>query len=114
MDSADRRLHEVPYSLVVDGHIESGIIDALYFGGQESWRLVEFKTDDLRNENELREGVEKYIPQMRRYARAMESLLGQEPRAMLCFLGYKGGIRIMHTNPQGGSGQPLDCSLGEV
>ncbi|MGA9348020.1 MAG: UvrD-helicase domain-containing protein [Anaerolineae bacterium] len=114
MDSADRRLHEVPYSLVVDGHIESGIIDALYFGGQESWRLVEFKTDDLRDENELREGVEKYIPQMRRYARAMESLLGQEPRAMLCFLGYKGGVRIVHTNPQGGSGQPLDYSLGEV
>jgi len=114
MDGADRRLHEVPYSLVVDGHIESGIIDALYSGGQESWRLVEFKTDDLRDENELREGVEKYIPQMRRYARAMESLLGQEPRAMLCFLGYKGGVRIVHTNPQGGSGQPLDYSLGEV
>lgn len=114
MDNADRRLHEVPYSIIIDGHIESGIIDALYSGGQESWRLVEFKTDDLRDENELREGVEKYIPQIRQYARAMESLLGQEPRANLCFLDYKGGVRIEHCNPQGGSGQPLDHSLGEV
>ena len=45
MSGADRRLHEVPYSLIADnGHVESGIVDALY---QRTgiWTVVEFKTD---------------------------------------------------------------------
>jgi ATP-dependent helicase/nuclease subunit A len=95
MAQADRRFHEVPYSLVVDGRVESGVIDALYrHGGQ--WTLVEFKTDEVRGEKEMEELLsrEDYLPQIRRYVLAVEKMLGERPRALLCFLNYRGGIHI--------------------
>lgn len=42
--AAERRLHEVPYSYVVDGRVESGSIDAVYRHGGR-WTVVDFKTE---------------------------------------------------------------------
>ena len=90
-----RRLSEIPYSLLVDGRVESGIIDALYQCGAE-WTLVEFKTDDVRDQADLTRllAEEDYLAQAGRYLAAAERLLGQRPRFALCMLNYAGGVRV--------------------
>ena len=74
--AADRRLHEVPYSHVLDGRVESGIIDALYLK-DGVWTIVEFKTDQVRNEAELERllAAEDYLAQAQRYTAAAGNLL---------------------------------------
>jgi len=93
MDQADRRLHEVPYSLVVDGQVESGVMDALYLR-EGVWTLVEFKTDEVRNEADLERllAAEDYVPQVQRYIAAAEQMLRQPVRAVLCLLNCRGGV----------------------
>ena len=95
MDSADRRLHEVPYSLVVEGQVESGIIDAL-FERAGAWTLVEFKTDRVRDREELDRVLaeEGYLAQAERYVAAAKALLGQEPEIVLCFLNLAGTVSL--------------------
>ena len=98
MNSA-RRLHEVPYSIEVDGKVDTGKIDALYQGDDGQWTLVEFKTDELASQSALErflEGEEykKHKKQIRRYATAVERLLGQRPRGLLCFLNRWDGVRV--------------------
>jgi ATP-dependent helicase/nuclease subunit A len=89
MESADRRLHEVPYSLPLDGGVESGIIDALYLQ-EGQWTIVEFKTDRVTDDVEFDQllSEEDYLAQARRYVAAVESLLGEHPRCLLCMLNY--------------------------
>jgi ATP-dependent exoDNAse (exonuclease V) beta subunit len=93
MDGADRRLHEVPYSLVVDGCIESGVMDALFLR-EGRWTIVEFKTDAVRDQTafEALLAEEDYLTQARRYLSAAERLLGQRPRFILCMLNYAGEV----------------------
>ncbi|MFH1928026.1 MAG: UvrD-helicase domain-containing protein [Chloroflexota bacterium] len=95
MDSA-RRLHEVPYSIEVEGKVDAGIIDALYQGDDGQWKLVEFKTDRISNEAALQRHLtsEEYEEQTLRYAKAVERLLGQRPRILLCFLNCWDGVRV--------------------
>ncbi|MBL7183284.1 MAG: hypothetical protein ISS50_02415, partial [Anaerolineae bacterium] len=95
MDAADQRLHEVPYSLVVDGRVESGIIDALYLR-EGVWTIVEFKTDEVRDEADFERLLadEDYLVQAQRYIAAAERLLGQRPRFSLCMLNYAGGVHL--------------------
>ena len=95
MEGADRRLAEVPYSRVVDGCVESGIIDALYLRGK-IWTIVEFKTDRVENKAEFKELLERedYLAQAQRYVAAVEQLLGQRPRSFLCMLNYGGAARL--------------------
>jgi hypothetical protein len=94
--AAGRRLHEVPYSLTVDGQVESGMIDALVERDGE-WTLVEFKTDDVRDRDEFERVVAEngYREQVRRYARACERMLGTRPRCLLVMLDYGGGVRAV-------------------
>ena len=101
MAGAERRLHEVPYSLVTDdGPIESGIIDALYLrdGGATNgaWTIVEFKTDHVRDVAALERLLAEadYLAQTERYVTAVEQLLGHQPTAILCLLDYAGGVHI--------------------
>ena len=96
MSGADRRLHEVPYSLIADnGHVESGIVDALYRRAG-SWTVVEFKTDEIRSEAKLQELLAEtdYLSQAERYATAVERLLGSRPAVVLCFLDYAGEVHV--------------------
>ena len=97
MEGAERRLHEVPYSRVVDGRVENGIIDALYLR-DGSWTIVEFKTDEVGDQANLDRllAEEKYLDQAQRYATAVEELLTQRPRSVLCLLNYAGGVRLLH------------------
>ena len=95
MDAADWLLHEVPYSLVVDGRVESGIMDALYLR-EGIWTIVEFKTDEVRNEADFERllAEEDYLAQAQRYIAAAERLLGQRPRFSLCMLNYGRGVHL--------------------
>jgi ATP-dependent exoDNAse (exonuclease V) beta subunit len=96
MDRAERRLHEVPYTLPVDDSFENGIIDALYLCGGE-WTLAEFKTDLVRNQAEFARVLTTtdYVAQTGRYVKAAELLLGQRPRALLCMLDYGGAVEVV-------------------
>jgi ATP-dependent exoDNAse (exonuclease V) beta subunit len=95
MDTADQRLHEVPYSLMANGRIESGIIDALYQQA-ETWTIVEFKTDRVKNQAELQRllAEDGYVAQAQRYITAAERLLGQQPQCILCMLNYGGTVYL--------------------
>lgn len=95
MSGADCRLHEVPYGLVAEnGHVESGIVDALY-RRDGRWTVVEFKTDEIRDEAKLQALLAEtdYVVQAERYARAVDRLLGSRPAIILCFLDYAGGVQ---------------------
>jgi ATP-dependent exoDNAse (exonuclease V) beta subunit len=96
MDSADRRFHEIPYSLQHDNQMESGIIDALFLRGG-SWTIVEFKTDRVRGDAELKLLLQRedYREQGRRYAAAVEQLLEARPRFILCMLDFAGAVRLL-------------------
>ena len=95
MDRADRRLHEVPYSLEVDGQVESGIIDALYLR-EGTWTIVEFKTDRVKDEADFERLLKEkdYVTQAQRYVAAIEHLLGQRTRCILCMLNWTGGTHL--------------------
>ena len=94
-DTADRRLHEVPYSYLVDGRVESGIMDALICRAGR-WTLVEFKTDDVRSEDALLALLagQDYLEQAEHYAVACWALLGQRPRVVLCLRNFQGTVRL--------------------
>ncbi len=96
MDGAERRQHEVPYSRIVEGRVENGIIDALY-QRDGSWTIVEFKTDELRDQEALERLLDKedYLAQAQRYVAAVEELLGDRPRFILCMLNYARGVRLL-------------------
>jgi len=104
MAAADRRLHEVPYSLLVDGHFDSGIIDAMYLRGDSGspvyshggWTIVEFKTDRVDSQAELDAllAEQDYLPQACRYVAAAEHLLGQRPQCILCLLNCAGTVHL--------------------
>jgi ATP-dependent exoDNAse (exonuclease V) beta subunit len=95
MDGADRRLHEVPYSIVVDGRVERGIVDALY-RSEGVWALVEFKTDRVRDQADLERllAEQDYVGQARRYGSAAERLVGQRPSVVLCMLNCGGAVYL--------------------
>jgi ATP-dependent helicase/nuclease subunit A len=78
------RIHEVPYALRDD----TGVIDLLYRRSNGAWTIVDFKTDEVRSIEEMRETIEreKYAEQVRRYIDAITIQIGQRPRGRLVFL----------------------------
>jgi ATP-dependent helicase/nuclease subunit A len=94
--SADRCLTEVPYDYVDKyGHVEHRRIDALYLRNGV-WTIVDYKTDEIGSEENLQNFVaeKKYGRQLGRYSEAVTKLLGQRPRAFLCFLDYGGDVYL--------------------
>lgn len=96
MRQADDRLREVPYSLDADGHVDVGIIDALYRQGQR-WTIVEFKTDRVDCAAEAERVAEDagYRRQVQRYMRAAARLLHTAPRALICWLDCEGKVQVL-------------------
>ncbi len=94
ISSAEVRRHEIPYTRpAASGHSESGRIDLLYrrAGG---WHLIDFKTDELRDSEALAEAVKEYAPKILCYSRSVQALIGSMPEARLCFLDYRGRVRL--------------------
>jgi ATP-dependent exoDNAse (exonuclease V) beta subunit len=102
LTTAEQRLHEVPYSLEREGRVDSGKIDLLY-RRDGVWTIVEFKTDEVRNQADFERLQRKRdtIPQARRYAAAAEELLGRRPRCLLCMLDYGRSARVYSVPPAG-------------
>jgi ATP-dependent helicase/nuclease subunit A len=93
--AAAERYHEVPYALPRG---DQGVIDLLY-RTDAGWTVVDFKTDELRSEAEMRDVIsrEGYDVQLRRYADAVIAQLGQRPRALLVFLRVAGEMRVVES-----------------
>ena len=97
MNSAERRLAEVPYMLTQNGQTDHGIIDVLYLRDGK-WTVVDYKTDDISSEAVLAQVLDEkdYRDQLRRYAVAVERLVGTRPRLLLCFLQVGQQIWLEH------------------
>lgn len=96
MQLAERRLNELPYSLVDDdGLIQQGIIDALFLK-DGSWTVVEYKTDRVRDAAAVAQLLidKDYLDQLKGYAKAVEQLIGGKPRSILVFLNFTDGIQL--------------------
>ena len=80
----DGAYFELPFSWDWEGAPVHGTIDLAYqdAGG---WRVLDFKTDDLRGRS-LAEASEPYLPQLALYAAALERATSQRPVASLLFL----------------------------
>ena len=80
----DTRAHfELPFSWDWDGVPVHGTIDLAYEAGG-AWRVVDFKTDDVRGD--VADTAAPYLPQLALYASALERATGQRPEASLLFL----------------------------
>lgn len=93
--SAEKRLHELPYSYQQDGNIETGYIDLLYERSGR-WTLVDFKTDRVRHAADLQKLLREndYIEQVGRYGTAVSQLLGVMPQRTLCFLNVENTVEL--------------------
>ncbi len=95
-DGADRRIHEVPYSLPRDGGpLEGRINDALHLRNSV-WTIVEFETDIVRDDAGFREPLAKEdcLVQARRHVTAVERLLGHRSRCILCLPNYGAAVPL--------------------
>lgn len=94
IESAGEVYHEVPYSRMAGGRAETGHIDLL-FRDDVGWQIVDFKTDAIYSDAHRAELVAQYAGQMRRYADAIEALLGQKARVRICFLDDMGKVGVV-------------------
>jgi ATP-dependent exoDNAse (exonuclease V) beta subunit len=70
------------------------VIDLIYrVNGQ--WKLIDFKADELRNEEVLEAAINRYRPQIRRYITASSQLMGVNVEGALCFLDFMGEIKTV-------------------
>ncbi len=95
LDQVERH-HEVPYAIEVGGVSKSGIVDLLC-RSDNGWTLVEFKTDKLRPEADLKAHIreKRYDRQVEEYVAATTALLGARPRALLVFLNVGGRVKVV-------------------
>ncbi len=96
LDAAERH-HELPYSVgLAAGAAHSGIIDLLC-RADGRWIVVEFKTDELRQSDDLEAHIaeKKYAQQVARYVEAVHGLLGEHPRAWLVFLNVGRQVHVI-------------------
>jgi ATP-dependent helicase/nuclease subunit A len=75
---ARRRMTEVPFVAELHGRRVHGAMDLLYQIREGDWHLLEWKTESYRPNEHRR--------QLAVYALAAERILGQRPRAALCYL----------------------------
>ena len=75
---------EMPFSWDWDGVPVHGTIDLVYRNGS-SWRVVDFKTDDVRG-RPVEDAAAPYLSQLALYREALKRATGQTPEASLVFL----------------------------
>jgi ATP-dependent helicase/nuclease subunit A len=75
---------ELPFAWDWDGVPLHGTIDLAY-KTDDGWRVVDFKTDQLRGRT-LDEAAAPYLPQLALYSAALEKAVGSRPEAGLLFL----------------------------
>jgi ATP-dependent exoDNAse (exonuclease V) beta subunit len=97
MSEAEILKHEIPYSIIgQDEVLQTGSIDAIFKEG-DRWILVEFKTDEIRDQKRF-DWVwkrEDYQEQVTKYLQASEQILGERPEPILCFLNYEKRVHMV-------------------
>ncbi|MBN1536888.1 MAG: UvrD-helicase domain-containing protein [Anaerolineales bacterium] len=85
IQNAQRRYHEMPFTLSSGAGILHGIFDLLYQDKTEAWHLLDWKTE-WTPRSEIEENAQNHLTQMAAYARAVNHNLGVMPSVCLCFL----------------------------
>ncbi|MBN1266947.1 MAG: UvrD-helicase domain-containing protein [Anaerolineales bacterium] len=95
INGADERYFEVPYTLPgIDSRgTDTGRIDMLY-KKEDRWIVVDYKTENLKSEEDIQKAVQEYSAQMERYRRAVRLLLNAEPAVQICFLDAMESIHV--------------------
>jgi ATP-dependent exoDNAse (exonuclease V) beta subunit len=96
-DGAMERYSELPYTYMAGSKMENRVIDLLY-RDEKGWRIIDFKTDPIRNTTYKNDLLKKYIPQLRSYKVAVKTLIGVYPVAQICFLDDHGEIGLVEVN----------------
>ena len=97
---AEVRYHELPFSCIVRDPLTgqerqmNRIIDLL-MKVNGTWKIYEFKTDDINTMDELSEAVEKHRKQLRSYVRSVRDLLHIESEGWFCFFDCIGEVRTL-------------------
>ncbi|HNT24172.1 MAG TPA: UvrD-helicase domain-containing protein [Anaerolineales bacterium] len=94
VDTALERQHEIPYSFSTGDKLDIGAIDLLY-RLEDGWHLLDYKTDELDSEAELAHVMQGYRIQIVRYTTAFRRLHGPLISTRLCFLDFRGGVRLV-------------------
>ena len=85
IQAAPQAYREVPFSLKTQGRTLHGVIDLLYQDAQDSWHVLDWKTE-WTPEEKVAERAQEHRVQMAVYALAVERQLGVIPGVELCFL----------------------------
>lgn len=93
------RFGELPFVYEDDDGLHTGAIDLL-FEDESGWHIIEFKSDRVADIARYA-ARPQYEAQLRRYARAVERLLGLQPDCAICWLGAAGGIVLQVVAPEG-------------
>jgi ATP-dependent exoDNAse (exonuclease V) beta subunit len=87
------RHHELPFSRSLpSSESPIGTIDLLY-KTDLGWQLIDFKTDELRDDGDLERAIEEHRGQLMRYQNALKDLIKIDPDAYICFLDFQGTVK---------------------
>ena len=93
--AADEIQHEIPFTTSdSEGMVQSGQIDLLW-RDEVGWKIVDFKTDTLRNDEDLEAAIARHKGQVERYVRSAANILGNKPIGMLCFLDSQEQVELV-------------------
>ncbi len=85
IQNAQRRYHELTFTLSAEIGILHGIIDLLYQDQSGAWHLLDWKTE-WTPKADIEENAKQYLVQMAAYAQAAQRTLQAQPDVVLCFL----------------------------
>ena len=85
IQNAQRRYHELTFTISADIGVLHGIIDLLYQDQSGAWHLMDWKTE-WTPKADIEESAMRYLVQMAAYARAAQRTLQAHPDVVLCFL----------------------------
>ena len=91
IESAEERWHEIPFSFTKWNFTVNGVIDLL-LKDREGYKIIDFKTDDLKDGNAFNKAFKEHSKQLENYRRALKTTLGEDPQCEICFLDYCGKV----------------------
>ena len=91
INAAEERWHELPFSFSGRNFVVNGVIDLL-LKDHTGYKVIDFKTDELKSLSELDNQIKKHSSQLGKYRRAVKTTLGVEPECSICFLDYCGNV----------------------
>lgn len=90
---AERKHHELRYTIPGNGFANTGIIDLLV-KLPEGWVILDFKTDEISTDEELDGLLETYRPQLQRYKAALYNIMKINAVPKICFLDDRGEVTV--------------------